>query len=167
MFLGVPHVPPPAAVTTAEAKPMEWHPYLKSIGTLAPVEGATLSADADGIVRASRPTAHGGEGRLIADRARRHRRAGADGRGRAQADPPGLILSAPRTLGAKEQFPSPTWTWPTPPQAECGNAAACRPDAKKQVRAPFDGRVGIRLVNVGQFVPRQGHRPLQKLDPST
>jgi membrane fusion protein (multidrug efflux system) len=38
--------------------------------------------------------------------------------------------------------------------------------AKKQVRAPFAGRVGIRLVNVGQFVGRGAPLlPLQKLDP--
>ena len=38
--------------------------------------------------------------------------------------------------------------------------------AKKQVRAPFDGRVGIRLVNVGQYVARGAALlPLQKLDP--
>jgi membrane fusion protein (multidrug efflux system) len=34
------------------------------------------------------------------------------------------------------------------------------------VRAPFDGRIGIRLVNTGQFVDRgQPLLPLQKLDP--
>ncbi|HEY8993487.1 MAG TPA: efflux RND transporter periplasmic adaptor subunit, partial [Lacunisphaera sp.] len=38
--------------------------------------------------------------------------------------------------------------------------------AKKQVRAPFDGRVGIREVNVGQFVARgRSLLPLQKLNP--
>jgi membrane fusion protein (multidrug efflux system) len=37
---------------------------------------------------------------------------------------------------------------------------------KKIVRAPFDGRVGIRLVNVGQFVSRGASlMPLQKLNP--
>ena len=44
------HVPPPTAVTTLEAKAVDWHTYLKAIGTLAPVQGTTLSADADGIV---------------------------------------------------------------------------------------------------------------------
>ena len=46
----VSHVPPPSAVTTLEARAADWHDYLKAIGTLAPVQGATLSADADGIV---------------------------------------------------------------------------------------------------------------------
>ena len=47
---GVSHVPPPSAVTTLEARSVDWHSYLKAIGTLAPVQGATLSADADGII---------------------------------------------------------------------------------------------------------------------
>ena len=29
---------------------MAWHPALQSIGTLAPVEGVTLSADAEGTI---------------------------------------------------------------------------------------------------------------------
>lgn len=51
-------------------------------------------------------------------------------------------------------------------QAVADVAALKAQIAKKQVRAPFDGRVGIRLVNVGQFVGRgQALLPLQKLDP--
>ena len=46
----VTHVPPPTAVTTAEALAENWHSYLNSIGTLAPVDGVTISADADGTV---------------------------------------------------------------------------------------------------------------------
>jgi membrane fusion protein (multidrug efflux system) len=46
----VSHVPPPTAVTTLEARAVDWHTYLKAIGTLAPVQGATVSADADGTI---------------------------------------------------------------------------------------------------------------------
>jgi membrane fusion protein (multidrug efflux system) len=37
---------------------------------------------------------------------------------------------------------------------------------KKHVRAPFDGRIGIRLVNQGQYVSKgRALMPLQKLNP--
>jgi membrane fusion protein (multidrug efflux system) len=50
-------------------------------------------------------------------------------------------------------------------QAESSVAALKATIDKKMVRAPFDGRVGIRLVNLGQFVSRgQSLVPLQKLD---
>ena len=40
----VSHVPPPSAVTTTEARNADWHNYVHAIGTLAPVEGVTVSA---------------------------------------------------------------------------------------------------------------------------
>jgi len=46
----VSHVPPATAVTTIEAAAVAWHPSLQAIGTLAPVQGVTLSADAEGTI---------------------------------------------------------------------------------------------------------------------
>jgi membrane fusion protein (multidrug efflux system) len=51
-------------------------------------------------------------------------------------------------------------------QAEAEVGALRALIAKKQVRAPFDGRVGIRLVNLGQYVGRGVPLlPLQRLNP--
>lgn len=51
-------------------------------------------------------------------------------------------------------------------QAGANVAALKATIEKKHVRAPFAGRVGIRLVNLGQFVARgRALVPLQKLDP--
>jgi membrane fusion protein (multidrug efflux system) len=51
-------------------------------------------------------------------------------------------------------------------QAEADVAALDAVIAKKQVRAPFAGRVGLRLVNPGQYVGRGALLlPLQQLDP--
>src|SRR5271157_2849359 len=43
--------PPPTAVTTEVAKESEWQPTLESVGTLAAVNGVTVSTDLAGIVR--------------------------------------------------------------------------------------------------------------------
>jgi membrane fusion protein (multidrug efflux system) len=165
----VSHVPPPAAVTTAEARPMEWHSYLKAIGTLAPVEGATLSADADGIV--SRIAADSGTavkaGDLLVEldsSVEQAQLAAAE----AQADLARLNYERAKDLWAqKSNSKSDLDLAEATLKQSAANAAALQAQiAKKQVRAPFDGRVGIRLVNVGQFVPRgKDMVPLQKLDP--
>src|SRR3970040_2024538 len=42
--------PPPEAVTTVTAPREEWPVTLNAIGTLAPVQGVTVSADLPGIV---------------------------------------------------------------------------------------------------------------------
>jgi membrane fusion protein (multidrug efflux system) len=165
----VSHVPPPAAVTTAEAKPMEWHSYLKAIGTLAPVEGATLSADADGIV--SRIVADSGTavkaGDLLVELDASVEIAQLNA-AQAQADLARLNYERAKDLWAqKSNSKSDLDLADATLKQSVANAAALQAQiAKKQVRAPFDGRVGIRLVNVGQFVPRgKDMVPLQKLDP--
>jgi membrane fusion protein (multidrug efflux system) len=165
----VSHVPPPTAVTTAEAKPMEWHSYLKAIGTLAPVEGATLSADADGIV--SRIVADSGTavkaGDLLVELDASVELAQLAA-AQAQADLARLNYERAKDLWAqKSNSKSDLDLAEATLKQSVANAAALQAQiAKKQVRAPFDGRVGIRLVNVGQFVPRgKDMVPLQKLDP--
>lgn len=165
----VSHVPPPAAVTTAEAKPMEWHPYLKSIGTLAPVEGATLSADADGIVSRivvdSGTAVKAGDLLLELDATVEQAQMAA---AEAQADLARLNFERAKDLWAQKSNSKSDYDLAeaTLKQSVANTAALQAQIAKKQVRAPFDGRVGIRLVNVGQFVPRgKDMLPLQKLDP--
>lgn len=163
------HVPPPAAVTTTEAKPMEWHPYLKAIGTLAPVEGATLSADADGIV--SRIAADSGTsvkaGDLLVELDTTVEVAQlASAQARAELAKINLDRAKElwdRQANSKSEYDT---AEATAKQADADVLALKAQIAKKQLRAPFDGRVGIRLVNVGQFVPRgKDMIPLQKLDP--
>jgi membrane fusion protein (multidrug efflux system) len=165
----VSHVPPPTAVTTAEAQTVEWHPYISAIGTLAPVEGATLSADADGIV--SRIVAGSGSavkaGDLLVELD-------------TSVEVAQLAASEARANLAKISFErnKDLWDRNASAKAEYDAADAGYKQAvadvealkaliaKKQVRAPFDGRVGIRLANVGQFVARgKPLLPLQKLDP--
>jgi membrane fusion protein (multidrug efflux system) len=165
----VSHVPPPSAVTTTEARAVEWHSYIHAIGTLAPVEGVTISADADGtitrIVAGNGSAVKAGDllveldttvetAQLTAAQAR------AD-LAKVNADRAKELWD--RNASSKSEF---DLAEATLKQSVADVAAIQALIAKKQVRAPFDGRVGIRLVNLGQFVARgRALLPLQKLNP--
>jgi membrane fusion protein (multidrug efflux system) len=164
-----PHVMPATAVATTEAKAVAWQPVINTIGTLAPVEGVTLAADADGtIVKIAAESGTSVKtGDLIIEldtTVEVAQLAAADARAalaKLQADrATDLVgkstISAAEADSAKAQLS----------QAQADVAAIKATIDKKHVRAPFDGRVGIRMVNVGQFVARgRPLVPLQKLDP--
>lgn len=163
------HVPPPSAVTSYEAKSVAWQPVITAIGTLAPVEGVTLAADADGTIIkiAAENGAAVKAGDLIIELD-------------TSVEVAQLASSEARAALAKLQADRATdlVTKGTISQAEVDAAKAQLNQAvadvaalkatieRKHVRAPFDGRIGIRLVNLGQFVARgRALVPLQKLDP--
>lgn len=165
----VSHVPPPAAVTTIEAKSVAWNPVISAIGTLAPVEGVTVAADADGTI--SKIAVENGAavkaGDLILELD-------------TSVEVAQLAASESRADLAKLQQDrsSELLNKNTISKAESDTTAAqlnqARADVtalkalidRKRVRAPFDGRVGIRMVNLGQFVARgKPMVPLQKLNP--
>jgi membrane fusion protein (multidrug efflux system) len=165
----VSHVPPPSAVTTAEARTANWHATINSIGTLAPVQGVTLAADADGTIT----RIHADSGSAV--------RAGdllveldttvevaqlAAAQARAELSRINFERAKDlwdRNASSKSEFDLADATLK---QTVAEVTALEAIIAKKQVRAPFDGRVGIRLVNVGQFMARgRPMLPLQKLDP--
>ena len=163
------HTPPPSAVTTTEAKSMEWHPVLKAIGTLAPVQGVTISADAEGTI--VRIAAENGSavkaGDLLVELDTTVEKA------QLTAAEARAALSKINVDRAKELWESKASSQAEYDASDAGfKQATSEVDAlkaqiaKKNVRAPFDGRVGIRFVNLGQYVPRgQKLVPLQKLDP--
>ena len=166
---GVSHVPPPSAVTTLEAKSVDWHSYLKAIGTLAPIQGATLSADADGII--TRIVADSGTavkaGDLLVELDASTEIAQANA-AQARADLAQVNLDRSKELWSRQAIAKSDYdaAEATAKQTVADVAALQAQIAKKQVRAPFDGRVGIRLANAGQFVARgRPLLPLQKLDP--
>lgn len=165
----VSHVPPPSAVTTLAARAVDWHYYLKAIGTLSPVQGATLSADADGIVARiaveSGSAVKAGDLLLELDASVETAQLNA---AQARAELAAINLERSRELWArsavaKSEFDA---AEATAKQTVADVTALRAQIARKQVRAPFDGRVGIRLVNEGQYVARgRALLPLQQLDP--
>jgi membrane fusion protein, multidrug efflux system len=163
------HTPPPSAVTTAEANQEEWHPQLRAVGTLAPVQGVMLTAELDGtVVRiAVENGAQVKQGDLLLELDAAIEQAQlASAQARAELArlqwerSTGLLeketISQAELDGARAQFD----------QARAEVAAIQATIDKKRVRAPFSGRVGIRSVNLGQYVSRGTPLlPLQQLDP--
>jgi membrane fusion protein (multidrug efflux system) len=167
--MSVSHEPPPSSVTTFEAKEVEWRSFIKAIGTLAPVEGVTISADADGQIL--RIPVESGSAVKAGDLLVEIDTSVEDAQLAASEAKAGLakisLDRAQSLLGnntvAKSEFDVADATYK---QAMAEVASIKATIDKKHVRAPFDGRVGIRLVNVGQYVSRGSPLlPLQKLDP--
>jgi membrane fusion protein, multidrug efflux system len=166
---GMDHSQPPASVATVEAQSVNWQPTLRAIGSLAPVEGVMISADADGtIVRIAADSGTAVKaGDLLVELDTTVELANLKAT-EATAELSRINLERAQELWgrnaiAKSDFDSAD---AAAKQAVAAVAALKAQIAKKQVRAPFDGRVGIRQVNVGQFVGRGAPLlPLQKLDP--
>ncbi len=163
------HAMPPSAVTSFEAKAVSWQPVISAIGTLAPVEGVTVAADADGtivkIAAESGSVVKAGDLLIELDTSVERAQLAAAEAGSALAK---LQHERAADLVAKNTISKSEFDVATAQlnQAGANLAAITATIEKKHVRAPFDGRVGIRLVNLGQFVARgRALLPIQKLDP--
>jgi membrane fusion protein, multidrug efflux system len=161
--------PPPEAVTTLVARPERWGESLSAIGTVAAVQGVTVAADLPGIVEriafeSGRMTAAGAVLVQLDTRQEQAQLAAAA----AQLDL--ARLSFERLRGLRDQG--------VVPQAQYDQAVAEQAQAearvgeiratieRKTIRAPFAGLLGIRQVNLGQYL-QSGEPvvPLQSLSP--
>jgi len=163
-------MPPPAVtVASAAAKTMLWPNRLKAVGSLVAVNGADLTAEVDGVVSAihfeSGDTVKRGDLLLTLSAASEQ---GELKRLQAQAE----LAELNRTR--KEQL----YKGKSISKAELDTAeaethvalAAVEAQkgrlAQKSVKAPFDGKLGIKRVNVGQYLGMGAAIvTLQKLDP--
>jgi membrane fusion protein (multidrug efflux system) len=161
--------PPPDAVTTIVAERAAWPVTLSAIGTAAPVQGVTVSADLPGIV--DRIRFESGrrvrEGEVLVELDTRQERAQLVA-AEAQRDLArvnfermqslvidGAIARADYDRAAAEQKQT---------EARVGEIRATI--ARKIIRAPFSGVIGIRQVNLGQYLSAGDPvAPLQSLDP--
>ncbi len=161
--------PPPEAVTTVVAKEDSWQGTQHAIGSATAVSGVTVSADLPGIVQeitfVSGHAANAGDVLVRLDTTQERAQLAAS---EAQRDLAHLNLDRAKDLKEKEVIS----------QAEFDrvNAEAKGADAnveevravieRKTIRAPFRGILGIRRVNLGQYL--SGGDPvvsLQALDP--
>ncbi|WPJ97798.1 efflux RND transporter periplasmic adaptor subunit [Coraliomargarita algicola] len=161
--------PPPASVATANVSSMDWPVESNAIGTIAPVQGVTLSVESAGLVTdlafESGQTVRKGDLLLQLDtRSEAAQLAAAS----AAADLAKISLDrAQQLLGRK-----------TISQAEFDAADAGYKEAmanvanleaiieKKKIVAPFGGRLGIRRVNLGEYLtPGAQVVSLQSTDP--
>lgn len=151
------HSQPAPAVSTYTTRAVDWVPTFHAVGSLAPVAGIMLSADADGVLKAFH-VENGAKveaGELIAELDTSVEQAqlkSAEARAelaRLQSKRAGELMKGQSMSQADADSIAAQLD-----QAQADVAALKAQIAKKQVRAPFAGRVGIRSVNVGQFVGR-------------
>jgi membrane fusion protein (multidrug efflux system) len=170
MAQGASFQPPPESVTTVVARQDEWSSAVSAIGTVTAVQGVTVSADLPGIVEkisfdSGRMVRKGDllvkldtsqeEAQLAAGEARRNltrlnleRMKGLHESGVvSQSDYDRAVAEAQQN------------------EAQVGEIRATI--ERKTIRAPFSGLLGIRQVNLGQFlnagapiVPLQSLRPV-------
>ena len=147
--------PPPTAVTTTITKQTEWEPVFTSIGSVAAVNGVQVTTDLAGIVRKiafeSGATVHQGD--LLVELDTQQERAQLL-QAQAQCDLALITLNRNRDLLAKH----------TVAQQDYDNAQAVYNQTqasvdqykalidRKTLRAPFSGILGIRQVNLGQYL---------------
>jgi len=164
------YTPPPEAITTAVVHEEDWHLNVTAIGTVAAVHGVTVSADLPGIVekihfesgdrvkrgdvlvlldtKQERAQLAATEARLELARLNLDRIRGLREKG---------VTSQAENDAAKAEFDQ--------AQASVGEIRAAID--RKTITAPFTGILGIRAVNLGQYL-NSGDPvvPLQSLDPA-
>ena len=161
--------PPPEAVTTIITKQETWPATLSAIGSMAPVKGVTVSADLPGTVvkiafDSGKPV-HAGEVLVELDsRQERAQLASAE----AQRDLARLNFRRMQDLVDQGVISRMDYDRATAEQKQTdANVAEIRATIeRKTIRAPFTGILGIRKVNLGQYLSAGNEVvSLQSLDP--
>jgi len=147
--------PPPEAVTTLVARRDEWPTTLSAIGTMAAVQGVTVSADLPGIV--DRIAFDSGvsvqEGDVLVQLDARQERAQLAaveaGRDLARLNFDRMQGLLNESVISRAEFDSAT-AQQKQTEAQVGEIRAAI--ERKTIRAPFSGVLGIRQVNLGQYL---------------
>lgn len=161
--------PPPTTVTSAVVKQEDWAPTLSAVGSISAVQGAIVSTELGGVV-AEIKFENGAVSRkgdvlvrldASAEEAQMHS-AEADLE-LARSDLQRTRDLAARRVVSKAELDSAESKFK---QKEASVAQMRSMIAKKEVRAPFDGQLGIRQVNIGQSIEaRTPIVALTSLDP--
>ncbi len=153
--MGKSFAPPPSAVTTLVVEPQQWTPVLRVVGSLKSVQGVAVSGDLAGIVSEiafeSGRTVKKGDllVQLNADQETAQVAAA-----EARCELAKLEIRRKRELQAKSALSS---SEVDIAENELRQATAARELsvamlARKRITAPFDGVLGIRQVNLGQYL---------------
>ena len=161
--------PPPEAVTTITASREPWPSSLNAIGTAAAVQGVTVSADLPGTVEkiefASGQAVQAGQVLALLDTRQEQAQLAA-----AEAERDLARLTYDRLKGLLDQrvvsraeFDQAVATYQGA-EARAGEIRATI--ARKTIRAPFSGILGLRQANLGQYLAGGAAVvTLQSLDP--
>jgi membrane fusion protein (multidrug efflux system) len=169
MSAGKKFVPPPESVSSAKVDQMEWTGALEAIGTLVAVRGVTLSAEVPGTVREisfdSGTSVKKGAVLVRLDTSTEQAQLES-----ARADTTLAQLALKRAHALREGGAN------TQADLEAAEARSKQTQAavdtllaniaKKTIRAPFDGRIAIRQVELGQVLsPGSPIASLQSVTP--
>jgi membrane fusion protein (multidrug efflux system) len=152
---GAAYQPPPEAVTTIVAAKEQWPSTLTAIGSVAAVRGVTVSADLPGVVDRiafeSGEAVHEGDVLAILDtRQERAQLAAAEAQrdlSRVNYDRIQGLLD--ERVVSRAEFDQATAT-ERQARARVGEISAAI--ERKTIRAPFSGVLGLRHVNLGQYL---------------
>jgi membrane fusion protein, multidrug efflux system len=161
--------PPPEAVTTIVAQKETWPTTLNVIGTMVAIQGVTVSADLPGTVDkidfdSGKPVRAGDVLVELDTRQERAQLAAVE----AERDLAGVNYSRTQQLAnsgvvSKMEYDRATSDHKST-EARVGEIRATI--ARKTIRAPFSGYLGIRQVNLGQYLSAgQAIVSLQSLNP--
>lgn len=161
--------PPPEAVTTIVAREEEWPATLSAIGTVAAVHGVTVSADLPGVVQeilfTSGSAVQVGQDLVRLDTSQEQAQLRA---AEAQRDLAVLNLERSRQLLSGQVIAQAEYDRlaAEAKQAEARVGEIRAVIARKTIRAPFSGALGIRQINLGQYLNAGDPIvPLQSMDP--
>ncbi len=161
--------PPPATVSVTEVRSEPWTPRLHAVGSVTAVQGVMVNNEVDGqvseilfesgamvkrgdlLLRLDATVDEADLAGLVADRRLAQIRRDRNAR---------LLASKAVSQEDYDEIVA------TLEKTEALVAAKQALVDKKTIRAPFDGQLGIRLVNLGQYLPAgSAIVPLEALDP--
>lgn len=161
--------PPPATIAATRVREESWRPYLQVVGSLSAVAGIEVTSEVGGQVSAilftsGEPVRRGDLLLQLDDQTDQARLQGLEAeRSLAQLKFNRLAKLVREKSVSKSDFDEARALLDA---AEAAVAAQRSLIEKKRVRAPFDGRLGIRRVNLGEYLtPGAAIVPLEKLDP--
>jgi len=169
MAQGASWAPPPEAVTTVTTQVDYWPSTLSSVGSVTAVHGVTVSADLPGIVQkiafeSGRPVE---QGQLLVqlDASQEQAQLAA---AEAQTELAKLNLDRSKKLLDRQVIAQAEYDQvaATAKEAEARQGEIRATIERKKIRAPFSGVLGIRQVNLGQYLNAgDAVVPLQSMNP--
>ncbi|MBV1875219.1 MAG: efflux RND transporter periplasmic adaptor subunit [Cycloclasticus sp.] len=149
--------PPPPVVTTTEVIEEQWENTLSSVGTIDPVLGVILSNEIAGIISILHVDSGAlvSKGDLILELDTSTDRANLDGL--IAAEKLALIKFKRQVTLLKNKATSRSSHDEARAELDIAKAAVISQKSiidKKKIRAPFTGKVGIRLVSLGQYLDK-------------
>jgi membrane fusion protein (multidrug efflux system) len=162
-------MPPPAVVAVTEVKQTLWQPYLNTVGSLVAVSGIDVSNEISGKVKAI----YFNSGEFVE---RGHKLVELDSsiddaelKGlRAEQQLAQVRFDRSEKLIAKHYVSNSDYDQNSALLSQAKALVAAKQEVinKKRIQAPFSGELGIRMVNIGQYLPSgTAIVPLQTIAP--